>query len=141
MDSRSNMLEALFSRNPTPPTNSEQHLFSPPVGSSPGIMDTLYSSTEHIDSPSIASNLSLQPETPGSSAALLSLLSPSSTTRSQPLPQPPPQPQQVPTPPGSSSRSNPSPQQSVDSQKLLEQIIGGSVLFFHFSFSLISDFL
>ncbi len=55
--------------------------------------------------------------------ALLSLLNPPATGRSAQPPQV--QPQQIPTPPGSSSRSNASPHQGTDSQKLLDQIMGG----------------
>lgn len=76
--------------------------------------------------------------------SLLSLIGASSAVRSQPLsqpvqqqpqpqqqqqqpqqqPAPQPQPQQIPTPPASSQRSNASPPQT-ETQKMLEQMIGG----------------
>jgi len=145
MDNRPNLHESLFSRNSTstPPNIPEQHPFSPHISSSPGIIDTLFHSPppasdskadiEKYDTPSVAQSAPLQPDV-GSNVpsatdrqtALLSLLSPTTTTRSQPLPQPSQtQPQQVPTPPGSSTRSNSSPQQPADSQKFLEQMLGG----------------
>lgn len=145
MDNRPNLHDSLFSRNSTPPTSSEQVPFSPHVSSSPSIIDTLFHGlpppsdhkvdVEKYDSSSLPPIVPLQADTGSnvSSAterqnALLSLLGPTTNSRSQPLPQPPPaQPQQVPTPPGSSSRSNASPQQPADSQKLLEQIMGGYV--------------
>lgn len=152
MDNRPNLHESLFSRNSTPPTNPEQHMFSPHISSPSNLIDTLFPALpppapvdkidiEKYDTPSVAPSAPLPADTGSnvSSAtdrqnALLSLLGPTTTTRSQPLPQQSQaQPQQVPTPPGSSSRSNASPQQAADSQKLLEQIMGGwvpSVFFF-----------
>ena len=132
MDNRPNLHESLFSRNSTstPPNNPEQHPFSPHIASSPSLIDTLFHSqpppsdhkrdVEKYDTPPVAQNVPLPdaalnvPSATDRQAALLSLFT-----------QPSQAPQQVPTPPGSSSRSNSSPQQPADSQKLLEQILGG----------------
>jgi len=93
---------------------------------------------EKYDTPPVAPNAPLPGDFSQSGAgsatekrnALLSLLNHPAPGRSQPLaPSPQAQPQQVPTPPGSSRRSDASPQQATDSQKLLDQIMGGGYVF------------
>ncbi|CAA7267927.1 unnamed protein product [Cyclocybe aegerita] len=113
---------------------------SPPA---PDHQSTLDSHPSEIyDSASLAPGAPLPPDEPVNSQsasnsstaterqnALLSLLSggPPPAPRPQPVAQPPQNlPQQVPTPPGSSSqRSNASPQQT-ETQKILDQIMGGT---------------
>lgn len=132
MDNRANLHESLFSRNSTPPTNPPPF---PNTNSSPNLVESLFQNISapaehHPDIPD--SSLPLPEDPPGSVAdrqnALLSLIGsgPSSSATNRPLQPSQQQPQQIPTPPGSSSRSNASPPQT-ETQKILEQMIGGSV--------------